>query len=168
MCRIFSGMNRELLILVVESAGFQIWIWLSGKQLKLIILWPFWELAKGSADRVYRVSFKSDFLIYIKWKSQQSWMSNWLVTFFTQIKHLWTLIMSTHYLIILTVCFQGTVDLWANKMSIVRSGCGRLMANGDYWGLMGICFHPINLNGDYWGLLGINGQTADVTMGIYG
>ena len=34
---------------------------------------------------------------------------------------------------------------------IIKAGCGRLMANGDYWGLMGIYFHSINLNGDYWG-----------------
>ncbi len=27
------------------------------------------------------------------------------------------------------------------------------MANGDYWGLMGIYFHAINLS---WGLVGIN------------
>ncbi len=30
-----------------------------------------------------------------------------------------------------------------------------LMANGDYWGLMGIYFHPINPS---WGLLGLIGD----------
>ena len=35
------------------------------------------------------------------------------------------------------------------------SGCGRLMANGDYWGLMGIYFHVINPS---WGLMGIIGD----------
>ncbi len=47
------------------------------------------------------------------------------------------------------------------------TGCGRLMANGDYWGLMGIYFHPINLNGDYWGLLGISGYLG-YSVGISG
>ncbi len=42
--------------------------------------------------------------------------------------------------------------------SVQIAGCSRLMANGDYWGLMGIYFHPINLNGDYWGLMGVNGD----------
>ncbi len=35
------------------------------------------------------------------------------------------------------------------------SGCNRLMANGDYWGLMGIYFHAINPS---WGLMGIIGD----------
>ncbi len=35
------------------------------------------------------------------------------------------------------------------------TGCVRLMANGDYWGLMGIYFHAINLS---WGLMGIMGD----------
>ncbi len=43
-------------------------------------------------------------------------------------------------------------SLWRCKgfpQIFTLSGCGRLMANRDYWELLGIYFHPINLNGDY-------------------
>ena len=44
------------------------------------------------------------------------------------------------------------------------TGCSRLMANGDYWGLMGIYFHAINPS---WGLLGIIGERAVGQKGIF-
>ena len=48
------------------------------------------------------------------------------------------------------------VNIYGRDFAGNMSGDGRLMANGNYWGLMGIYLLPINpywgINGDYWGL----------------
>ena len=49
---------------------------------------------------------------------------------------------------------QLVLDVFC-PLDVYSTGCSRLMANGDYWGLMGIYFHAINPS---WGLLGINGD----------
>ncbi len=55
------------------------------------------------------------------------------------------------------VWFSGLEKMFTFEIGNT-SGCGRLMANRDYWGLMGIYFHAISLSwglmeiiGDYWG-----------------
>ena len=59
--------------------------------------------------------------------------------------------------------FGTPLTCW--RWELHKAGCSGIMANGDYWGLMGICFHPNNLNGDYWGLLGINGALIPKSKG---